>query len=181
MRILIVALAVLFSAPSVRAEGLVNIRTNVILMMVKAFDLSADFNIGRGFTVGPTIFGYRTESNETPSAKNDGGAFGARLTYNLNAQAHTEGVVFSISALGGNNNITKGSYTGVAKANITTVMVAYQWVYESGFNFGIAGGLMSSSVASSIELKDSTGAVTTQALPGTSTNFFPEFSIGWIF
>ena len=169
-------------AQTANAESLVNVRTNAVFLLAKAFDLSGEFNIGKGFALGPTLIGYQTESaNETPPAKNNGGGLGVRISYNLNGEAHTEGWMFSMALIAGENKISKGDYSGTARGSIMTVLGGYLWVFESGFNMALSGGFISSAVANSVELKNSAGATTTQALPGPATNFMPEFSLGWIF
>jgi hypothetical protein len=181
IRTLVFLLLVSLFSQSTKAD-LVNIRSNTLLLIGgNAFDLGAEFDVGRGFLMGPVILGYKNQGTENPPLKNEGGGFGLRFAYYLNAKAFAEGWIFALTLYSTSNNFTQGNYSTTLKAGASTLTAGYQWIYENGFNMTLAGGIISANGPQTVELKDASGSVITSNLRGNSQGFYPEFSVGWIF
>ncbi|HEX4922902.1 MAG TPA: hypothetical protein VFV50_02415 [Bdellovibrionales bacterium] len=172
--------ALALSAPA-RAEGIINLRTNTLLVLARTFEAAAEFNLGRGFQLGPAIIGYRSEGTENPPVVNEGGGLGVRVAYNLEGEAFVDGWLFALTFYGTNNKLSQGGHSANVPAGAMTALAGYQWVFDWGMNLTLSGGFITGSTPATADLKDSSGNVRTVTLPGSNTSFLPEFSFGWKF
>lgn len=174
-------IAISLPAGTARADGVVNLRSNALLLLGRTLEAAAEFNIGRGFQLGPAILGYKNEGPENPPVVNEGGGLGVRIGYNLEGEAFVDGWLFALTFYGTNNKLSQGSSSANVPAGVMTALAGYQWVFDFGLNLTLSGGFLASSTPATAEVKDAAGNVETVTLPGARSVFLPEFSVGWKF
>jgi len=114
----------------------------------------------------------------------DASTFGVEAMFGLNGPVYGDTWYLRPTVSKVSVSIVENSqgFTGTGEATVAQLMVGYQWLWNSGFNIRLGGGL-STSLDENYEVRDpnNLNSVSESDLENLGTSAALEFKLGWAF
>jgi len=170
------------------SDGVANLQINPLGLIFGELDMNLDFGVTSSITVGPTFSALNASvddgQGDVVSIKSI--SYGVRSNFCLSGTRFRDSwylsPAFYYMPATVNQTVSGDSFSATLHIFELRALVGYQWVWNSGFNIKLGGGIAYYSVGNSVVVTNSAGTSQTAQVP-TFSGLMPalEFGLGWVF